>query len=61
MEALVRGDLGFHFPLIDPLFCDRWSDKDFGCGGSFVTVSAGLDEIPVFYLGDKEDILQGTI
>ncbi|KAF8056275.1 family 31 glycoside hydrolase [Lyophyllum atratum] len=38
-----------------------WSEQDFGTGGKFVNVSARLDEIPVFYLGSKEDILRGEI
>ncbi|KAF5350612.1 hypothetical protein D9756_008631 [Leucocoprinus leucothites] len=38
-----------------------WTDKDFGNGGKIVTVDAPLDQIPVFYLGTKEDILNGNI
>ncbi|KAF4576252.1 hypothetical protein EYR36_004229 [Pleurotus pulmonarius] len=38
-----------------------WTDKDFGRGGSAVNISAPLDEIPVFYLGSKDDILQGRV
>ncbi|KAF8064969.1 family 31 glycoside hydrolase [Lyophyllum atratum] len=38
-----------------------WSDKAFGSGGNFVNVSAGLDEIPVFYIGSKEDIFNGNL
>ncbi|KAF9457895.1 glycoside hydrolase family 31 protein [Collybia nuda] len=38
-----------------------WSEVDFGAGGKFVNVSAKLDEIPVFYLGKKQDILSGNI
>uniref|UniRef100_A0A0W0F472 Glycoside hydrolase family 31 protein n=1 Tax=Moniliophthora roreri TaxID=221103 RepID=A0A0W0F472_MONRR len=38
-----------------------WTDEDFGSGGKFVTVSAPLDAIPVFYLGSKDDILSGSI
>ncbi|TFK31775.1 glycoside hydrolase family 31 protein [Crucibulum laeve] len=38
-----------------------WSDTDFGTGGKLVNVSAQLDEIPVFYLGKKGDILNGNI
>ncbi|RDB17394.1 Alpha-xylosidase A [Hypsizygus marmoreus] len=37
-----------------------WSEKEFGAGGKFINISAHLDEIPVFYLGNKEDILQGS-
>lgn len=39
----------------------RWSEVDFGAGGKLVNVSAKLDEIPVFYLGSKQDILRGNI
>jgi alpha-D-xyloside xylohydrolase len=39
----------------------RWSGKSFGLGGKFVNVSAKLDEIPVFFLGAKDDILKGNI
>ncbi|KAK7682846.1 hypothetical protein QCA50_014231 [Cerrena zonata] len=38
-----------------------WSDKDFGTGGDIVTVDAPLDQIPVFFLGKKEDILSGKV
>ncbi|KAF8868633.1 glycoside hydrolase family 31 protein [Infundibulicybe gibba] len=38
-----------------------WTDKDFGQGGKSINISAGLDEIPVFYLGEKQDILAGHI
>ncbi|THV05612.1 glycoside hydrolase family 31 protein [Dendrothele bispora CBS 962.96] len=38
-----------------------WSEQDMGTGGRFVNVSAGLDEIPVFFLGTKEDIFNGNI
>ncbi|THU93345.1 glycoside hydrolase family 31 protein [Dendrothele bispora CBS 962.96] len=38
-----------------------WSEKNLGSGGNFVNVSAGLDEVPVFYLGTKEDIFSGNI
>ena len=39
----------------------RWSDKDFGAGGKTVTVDAPLDQIPVFFLGSKTDILSGNV
>ncbi|KAK7461906.1 hypothetical protein VKT23_008337 [Stygiomarasmius scandens] len=38
-----------------------WSEQDMGTGGKFVNVSAGLDEIPVFFLGTKDDIFNGNI
>ncbi|KAF7440145.1 hypothetical protein PC9H_000489 [Pleurotus ostreatus] len=38
-----------------------WTDKDFGQGGAAVNVSAPLDEIPVFYLGSKDEILGGDL
>ncbi|KAK7461907.1 hypothetical protein VKT23_008338 [Stygiomarasmius scandens] len=38
-----------------------WSEQDMGRGGNFVNVSARLDEIPVFFLGAKEDIFNGNI
>ncbi|KAL9709227.1 hypothetical protein Ac2012v2_007581 [Leucoagaricus gongylophorus] len=38
-----------------------WTDKDFGKGGKIITVDAPLDQIPVFYLGAKEDILSGNV
>ncbi|ESK90799.1 glycoside hydrolase family 31 [Moniliophthora roreri MCA 2997] len=38
-----------------------WTDEDFGSGGKFVNVSAPLDAIPVFYLGSKADILNGSV
>lgn len=38
-----------------------WTDEDLGDGGNNVTVDAPLDQIPVFYLGDKEDIFEGSI
>ncbi|KAF5367115.1 hypothetical protein D9758_003859 [Tetrapyrgos nigripes] len=38
-----------------------WSEKDFGTGGTFVNVSAGLDEIPLFFLGTKDDIFAGNV
>jgi alpha-D-xyloside xylohydrolase len=38
-----------------------WTDEDLGKGGKFVSVKAPLDQIPVFYLGDKEDIFSGNI
>ncbi|KAE9402747.1 glycoside hydrolase family 31 protein [Gymnopus androsaceus JB14] len=38
-----------------------WTDKDFGTGGKLVNVDAPLDEIPVFYLGSKDDILSGSV
>ncbi|KAJ7213434.1 glycoside hydrolase family 31 protein [Mycena pura] len=38
-----------------------WSNKSFGRGGTTVNVSAPLDQIPVFYLGSKEDILSGNV
>lgn len=38
-----------------------WTDKDFGTGGNSINISAPLDQIPVFYLGSKEDILSGNI
>jgi len=38
-----------------------WTDRDNGKGGKVVTVDAPLDQIPVFYLGKKEDILNGNI
>ncbi|KAJ3754565.1 family 31 glycoside hydrolase [Lentinula raphanica] len=39
----------------------RWTESNFGTGGNLVTVNAPLDEIPVFYLGLKEDILNGSL
>ena len=39
----------------------RWTDESYGAGGEKVNVSAQLDEIPVFYLGSKEDIFAGNI
>lgn len=39
----------------------RWTDVEFGQGGAFVHVNAGLGEIPVFYLGTKQDIFSGNI
>ncbi|EKM78298.1 hypothetical protein AGABI1DRAFT_121418 [Agaricus bisporus var. burnettii JB137-S8] len=39
----------------------RWTDHDFGKGGMSITIDAPLDQIPVFYLGDKDDILNGNI
>jgi alpha-D-xyloside xylohydrolase len=39
----------------------RWSDTDYGVGGRSVNVSAPLDEIPVFYLGAKDDIFNGRV
>lgn len=49
-----------------PIICTmlstfRWTDRDFGPGGKSVSVNAPLDQIPVFYLGNKEDILNGDI
>ncbi|KAI5117510.1 hypothetical protein M0805_003915 [Coniferiporia weirii] len=38
-----------------------WSEKDFGQGGNTVNVSAPLDQIPVFFLGSKADILTGNV
>ncbi|KAJ7318826.1 glycoside hydrolase family 31 protein [Mycena albidolilacea] len=38
-----------------------WSDTNFGQGGITVNVSAALDQIPVFYLGSKTDILSGNV
>ncbi|KAK0494724.1 glycoside hydrolase family 31 protein [Armillaria luteobubalina] len=38
-----------------------WTDTEFGQGGTFVHVNAGLGEIPVFYLGTKQDIFNGNI
>ncbi|KAJ7811551.1 glycoside hydrolase family 31 protein [Mycena olivaceomarginata] len=38
-----------------------WSDTNFGQGGTTVNVSAALDQIPVFYLGSKTDILSGNV
>ncbi|EJD07261.1 glycoside hydrolase family 31 protein [Fomitiporia mediterranea MF3/22] len=38
-----------------------WTDKSFGQGGQTINISAPLDQIPVFYLGSKEDILAGNI
>ncbi|KAF5392803.1 hypothetical protein D9757_000927 [Collybiopsis confluens] len=38
-----------------------WTEKDFGAGGRTVSVAAPLDEIPVFYLGSKNDILNGEV
>ncbi|KAG7448767.1 glycoside hydrolase family 31 protein [Guyanagaster necrorhizus] len=38
-----------------------WTDVEFGHGGIFVNVSAELGEIPVFYLGTKEDIFSGNV
>lgn len=42
------------------LLSNRWSEKDFGSGGQLVNVDAPLDEIPVFYLGSKNDIFSGS-
>ncbi|KAL1704236.1 glycoside hydrolase family 31 protein [Schizophyllum commune] len=38
-----------------------WTDESYGAGGEKVNVSAQLDEIPVFYLGSKEDIFSGNV
>ncbi|TRM67097.1 glycoside hydrolase family 31 protein [Schizophyllum amplum] len=38
-----------------------WSDEVYGTGGEKVNVSAALDEIPVFYLGSKDDIFSGNV
>ncbi|EIM87213.1 glycoside hydrolase family 31 protein [Stereum hirsutum FP-91666 SS1] len=38
-----------------------WSGKDFGQGGISVDISAPLDQIPVFFLGSKDDIMSGDI
>ncbi|KAH8116551.1 glycoside hydrolase family 31 protein [Phellopilus nigrolimitatus] len=38
-----------------------WTEDSFGQGGLTVNVSAPLDQIPVFYLGSKDDILSGNI
>ncbi|KAJ7460833.1 glycoside hydrolase family 31 protein [Mycena latifolia] len=38
-----------------------WSDTNFGNGGTTVNVSAPLDQIPVFYLGSKDDIFSGNV
>ncbi|KAL5492091.1 hypothetical protein ACEPAI_3538 [Sanghuangporus weigelae] len=38
-----------------------WSSKSFGAGGQTINISAPLNQIPVFYLGSKEDILTGNI
>ncbi|KAI0078069.1 glycoside hydrolase family 31 protein [Panus rudis PR-1116 ss-1] len=38
-----------------------WTEKDLGRGGELVTVDAPLDQIPVFFLGEKSDILSGNI
>ncbi|ETW77514.1 glycoside hydrolase family 31 protein [Heterobasidion irregulare TC 32-1] len=38
-----------------------WTDADFGQGGNTVVVSAPLDQIPVFFLGSKDDIFSGNI
>ncbi|KIY66213.1 glycoside hydrolase family 31 protein [Cylindrobasidium torrendii FP15055 ss-10] len=38
-----------------------WSETDFGLGGGNVTVDAPLGEIPVFYLGSKDDIFSGNV
>lgn len=39
----------------------RWSGKDFGQGGISVDISAPLDQIPVFFLGSKDDIMSGDV
>ncbi|TFY81860.1 hypothetical protein EWM64_g2146, partial [Hericium alpestre] len=38
-----------------------WTGKDYGSEGDTFRVDAPLDQIPVFYLGNKEDILSGNI
>ncbi|KAA1474566.1 glycoside hydrolase family 31 protein [Dentipellis sp. KUC8613] len=38
-----------------------WTDKDYGRGGDIVNISAPLDQIPVFYLGSKDDIFSGNV
>ncbi|KAJ7860899.1 glycoside hydrolase family 31 protein [Mycena leptocephala] len=39
----------------------RWTETDFGQGGTTVNVSAPLDQIPLFYLGSKDDIFSGNV
>jgi alpha-glucosidase (family GH31 glycosyl hydrolase) len=39
---------------------DWWSDETF-YGGSFVTLSSSIDKIPLFYRGNKDDIIAGNI
>ena len=39
----------------------RWTDESYGAGGEKANVSAQLNEIPVFYLGSKEDIFSGNV
>ncbi|KAA1474565.1 glycoside hydrolase family 31 protein [Dentipellis sp. KUC8613] len=38
-----------------------WNETDYGKGGRTVHINAPLDQIPVFYLGSKDDILSGNI
>ncbi|TFK52912.1 glycoside hydrolase family 31 protein [Heliocybe sulcata] len=38
-----------------------WNETDYGQGGQIVNVYAPLDQIPVFYLGEKSDILAGNV
>ncbi|KAF9011728.1 glycoside hydrolase family 31 protein [Cyathus striatus] len=38
-----------------------WTEKDFGSGGKSVNISAGLEQIPIFYLGSKDDIFSGNV
>ncbi|KAJ8483389.1 hypothetical protein ONZ45_g14620 [Pleurotus djamor] len=38
-----------------------WSDRDFGQGGSTATVNAPLDQIPVFYIGEKSVIIHDVM
>ncbi|KIY66206.1 glycoside hydrolase family 31 protein, partial [Cylindrobasidium torrendii FP15055 ss-10] len=38
-----------------------WTEDEFGLGGRSVHIRAPLDEIPVFYLGRKEEILDGAL
>lgn len=45
----------------DIVFVCRWSETEYGTGGKSVNVSAPLDEIPVFYLGSKENIFSGNV
>ena len=39
----------------------RFNEKDYGSGGETITIATPLDEIPVFYLGSKDEILAGRI
>ncbi|KAN0094602.1 glycoside hydrolase family 31 protein [Tylopilus felleus] len=48
-------------PSMQGMTWTRWWTDDYSQGGQIVNVSASLDQIPVFYLGNKSDIYSGNL